>query len=162
MLNYHEEILINYLSSFINIKSFFESRIPIIQKTSSNKDLLDLKYEIFFIFENNFNYIFKVISDEIIFKFNDKVKTLKIFLEHVDELIGAITDFLYKHGLGLLSEQSIVKEFNEFKNVLNKIVEKHKNNLINFFGIKQNFSGNFLMPKFNRFNNLLNEIQDLI
>ena len=162
MLNYHEEILINYLSAFINIKSFFESRIPIIPKTSSNKDLLDLKYEIFFIFENNFNYIFKVISDEIIFKFNDKVKTLKIFLEHVDELIGAITDFLYKHGLGLLSEQSIVKEFNEFKNVLNKIVEKHKNNLINFFGIKQNFSGNFLMPKFNRFNNLLNEIQDLI
>ena len=162
ILDFHKEILINYLSTFINLKAFFESRIPIIPKTSSNKDLLDLKYEIFFIFENNFSYIYKVISDEIIFKFNDKVKTLKIFLEHIDDAIGIINDFLYKHGFILLSDQNLVKEYNEYKNILNKIVEKHKINLINFFGIKQNFNGNFLMPKLNCFNNLLNEIQDLI
>ena len=65
------------------------------EKTSSNKDLLDLKYELFFIFENNFSYIYKIISDEILFKFCDKVKTIKIYLEHVDELIGIINDFLY-------------------------------------------------------------------
>jgi hypothetical protein len=78
ILDFHKEILNNYMSSFINIKTFFESRIPIIEKTSSNKDLLDLKYEIFFIFENNFSYIYKIISDEILFKFCDKVKTIKI------------------------------------------------------------------------------------
>ena len=162
IFNFHKEILINYLSTFINIKNFFESRIPIIPKTSSNKDLLDLKYEIFFIFENNFNYLYKIISDEIIFKFGDKVKTIKNFLEHVDELVGLINDFLYKHGFVLLSDQNLVKEYNEFKNILNKVVEKHKINVINFFGIKQNFSGNFHMNNLNTFNNLLNEIQDLI
>ena len=162
IFNFHKEILINYLSTFINIKNFFESRIPIIPKTSSNKDLLDLKYEIFFIFENNFNYLYKIISDEIIFKFGDKVKTIKNFLEHVDELVGLINDFLYKHGFVLLSDQNLVKEYNEFKNILNKVVEKHKINVINFFGIKQNFSGNFHMNNLNTFNGLLNEIQDLI
>ena len=154
IFNFHKEILINYLSTFINIKNFFESRIPIIPKTSSNKDLLDLKYEIFFIFENNFNYLYKIISDEIIFKFGDKVKTIKNFLEHVDELVGLINDFLYKHGFVLLSDQNLVKEYNEFKNILNKVVEKHKINVINFFGIKQNFSGNFHMNNLNTFNNL--------
>ena len=124
--------------------------------------MLDLKYEIFFIFENNFNYLYKIISDEIIFKFGDKVKTIKNFLEHVDELVGLINDFLYKHGFVLLSDQNLVKEYNEFKNILNKVVEKHKINVINFFGIKQNFSGNFHMNNLNTFNNLLNEIQDLI
>ena len=162
ILSFHKEILINYMSSFIDIKAFFESRIPINEKTSSNKDLLDLKYEIFFIFENNFSYLFKIISDEIIFKFCDKVKTIKIYLEHIDDIIGIINDFLYKHGFILVSEQNLVKEFNEFKNILNKIVTKYSNNIIRFFGVKQNFDTNILMPKLNTFNNLLNEIQDLI
>ena len=150
------------MSSFINIKTFFESRIPINEKTSSNKDLLDLKYEIFFIFENNFSYIYKIISDEILFKFCDKVKTIKIYLEHIDEVVGIINEFLFTHGFILLSEQNLVKEYNEFKNLLNKIVTKHSNNLMSLFGIKQNFDSNFLMPKLNIFNNLLKEIQDLI
>ena len=162
ILSFHKEILINYMSSFIDIKAFFESRIPINEKTSSNKDLLDLKYEIFFIFENNFSYLFKIISDEIIFKFCDKVKTIKIYLEHIDDIIEIINDFLYKHGFILVSEQNLVKEFNEFKNILNKIVTKYSNNIIRFFGVKQNFDTNILMPKLNTFNNLLNEIQDLI
>ena len=76
--------------------------------------------------------------------------------------MGLINDFLYKHGFVLLSDQNLVKEYNEFKNILNKVVEKHKINVINFFGIKQNFSGNFHMNNLNTFNNLLNEIQDLI
>ena len=162
ILSFHKEILINYMSSFIDIKAFFESRIPMNEKTSSNKDLLDLKYEIFFMFENNFSYLFKIISDEIIFKFCDKVKTIKIYLEHIDDIIGIINNFLYKHGFILVSEQNLVKEFNEFKNILNKIVSKHSNNIIKFFGVKQNFDKNILMPKLNTFNNLLNEIQDLI
>ena len=162
ILTFHKEILINYISAFINVKTFFESRIPIIPKTSSNKDLLDLKYEIFFIFENNFSYIFKIISDEILFKFCDKVKAIKIFIEHIDEMIGIINDFLYTHGFMLLSDQNLVKEYNEFKIILNKIVEKQLNNLITFFGIKQNFDSYSLMPKLNNFNNLLKEIQELI
>ena len=161
-LTFHKEILINYISAFINVKTFFESRIPIIPKTSSNKDLLDLKYEIFFIFENNFSYIFKIISDEILFKYCDKVKAIKIFIEHIDEMIGIINDFLYTHGFILLSDQNLVKEYNEFKTILNKIVEKQLNNLITFFGIKQNFYKAMQMPKLNNFNNLLKEIQELI
>ena len=162
ILDFHKEILNNYMSSFINIKTFFESRIPIIEKTSSNKDLLDLKYEIFFIFENNFSYIYKIISDEILFKFCDKVKTIKIYLEHIDDVVGIINEFLYIHGFVLLSEQNLVKEYNEFKNILNKIVTKHTNNLLSLFGIKQNFDSYSLMPKLNNFNNLLKEIQELI
>ena len=162
ILDFHKEILNNYMSSFINIKTFFESRIPIIEKTSSNKDLLDLKYEIFFIFENNFSYIYKIISDEILFKFCDKVKTIKIYLEHIDDVVGIINEFLYTHGFVLLSEQNLVKEYNEFKNLLNKIVTKHTNNLLSLFGIKQNFDSYSLMPKLNNFNNLLKEIQELI
>ena len=162
ILDFHKEILNNYMSSFINIKTFFESRIPIIEKTSSNKDLLDLKYEIFFIFENNFSYIYKIISDEILFKFCDKVKTIKIYLEHIDDVVGIINEFLYTHGFVLLSEQNLVKEYNEFKNILNKIVMKHSNNLLSLFGIKQCFDSYSLMPKLNNFNNLLKAIQELI
>ena len=131
-------------------------------KTSSNKDLLDLKYEIFFIFENNFNYIYKVISDEILFKFCDKVKTIKIYLEHIDDMIGIVNNFLYKHGFMLLSEQNLVKEYNDFKSILNKIVVKYSNNLMTFFGIKKNMEINFMMPNLNCFNNLLKEMEELI
>ena len=162
ILDFHKEILLNYICSFINIKAFFDSHIPIIEKTSSNKDLLDLKYEIFFIFENNFSYIYKIITDEIIFKFCDKVKTFKIYIGHIDDIFGMINDFLYKHGFMILSEQNLVKEYNEFKSILNKIVLKHINNLLTFFGIKQNFEYNSMMPKLNSFNNLLKEIQELI
>ena len=161
-LDYHKNIIINYISSFINIKNFFDCQIPVNQKTSSNKDLLDLKYEIFFIFENNFNYLYKIISDEIIFKFCDKIKTIKIYLEHIDEMIGIINDFLYKHGFILLSDQNLIKEYNEFKNILNKIVIKYSNNLITFFGIKKTMDINFMMPNLNSFNNLLKEMEDLI
>ena len=162
ILDFHKEIIINYISSFINLKSFFDSRIPLIEKTSSNKDLLDLKYEIFFILENNFSYIYKIITDEIIFKFCDKVKTIKMYFGHIDEMVGIINEFLYAHGFTLLSEQSLVKEYNEFKNLLNKIVLKHINNLLTFCGIRQNFEYNSLLPKLNCFNNLLNENQELI
>ena len=132
------------------------------EKTSSNKDLLDLKYELFFIFENNFSYIYKIISDEILFKFCDKVKTIKIYLEHIDELIGIINEFLYSHGFMILSEQNLVKEYNEFKMILNKIVLKHSNNLLELFGIQQNFDVNLFMPKLKIFNDLLKDIQELI
>ena len=162
LLDFHKKILINYISSFINIKNFFECQIPMNPKTSSNKDLLDLKYEIFFIFENNFNYIYKVISDEILFKFCDKVKTIKIYLEHIDDMIGIVNNFLYKHGFMLLSEQNLVKEYNDFKSILNKIVVKYSNNLMTFFGIKKNMEINFMMPNLNCFNNLLKEMEELI
>ena len=162
ILNSHKEILNNYILSFINIKGFFEDRIPMNEKTSSNKDLLDLKYELFFIFENNFSYIYKIISDEILFKFCDKVKTIKIYLEHIDELIGIINEFLYSHGFMILSEQNLVKEYNEFKMILNKIVLKHSNNLLELFGIQQNFDVNLFMPKLKIFNDLLKDIQELI
>ena len=132
------------------------------EKTSSNKDLLDLKYELFFIFENNFSYIYKIISDEILFKFCDKVKTIKIYLEHIDELIGIINEFLYSHGFMILSEQNLVKEYNEFKMILNKIVLKHSNNLLELFGTQQNFDVNLFMPKLKIFNDLLKDIQELI
>ena len=162
ILSSHKEILNNYISSFINIKAFFESRIPINEKTSSNKDLLDLKYEIFFIFENNFSYIYKIISNEILFKFCDKVKTIKIYSEHIDKLVGIINEFFYSHGFLILSDQNLVKEYNEFKLILNKIVLKHSNNLLELFGIQQNFNINCLMPKLNKFNTLLKDIQELI
>ena len=139
-----------------------ESRIPINEKTSSNKDLLDLKYEIFFIFENNFSYIYKIISEEILFKFCDKVKTIKIYSEHIDKLVGIINEFFYSHGFLILSDQNLVKEYNEFKLILNKIVLKHSNNLLELFGIHQNFNINCLMPKLNNFNTLLKDIQELI
>ena len=124
--------------------------------------MLDLKYEIFFIFENNFSYIYKIISDEILFKFCDKVKTIKIYLEHIDELIGIINEFLYSHGFMILSEQNLVKEYNEFKMILNKIVLKHSNKLLELFGIQQNFDVNLFMPKLKIFNDLLKDIQELI
>ena len=159
ILSSHKEILNNYISSFINIKALFESCIPINERTSSNKDL---KYEIFFIFENNFSYIYKIISEEILFKFCDKVKTIKIYTEHIDELVGIINKFFYSHGFLILSDQNLVKEYNEFKLILNKIVLKHSNNLLELFGIQQNFNINCLMPKLNNFNTLLKDIQELI
>jgi hypothetical protein len=83
-------------------------------------------------------------------------------LEHIDDVVGIMNEFLYTHGYVLLSEQNLVKEYNEFKNILNKIVIKHTNNLLSLFGIKQNFDSYSLMPKLNNFNNLLKEIQELI
>ena len=162
LLNSHKEIIINYLSSFSNIRKFFECTIPINPKTSSNKDLLDLKYEIFFIFENNFSFIYKNINDEVLFKFADKVKTIRVFLGHIDELMKIINEFLYKHGFILVSEQSLINNYNEFKNILNKIVMKYSQNLLEFFGIDKNFDCNFIMPNLNNFNNLLKEMQELI
>ena len=148
--------------SFTNIRKFFESNIPINPKTSANKDLLDLKYEIFFIFENNFSFIFKNIIDETLFKFSDKVKTIKIFLGHVDELMGILNDFLYKHGIVLLNDPNLINEYNDFKNILNKIVMKYAQNLIEYFGIDKSFDYNFMIPNLINFNNLLKEIQELI
>ena len=162
LLNTHKQIIINYISSFTNLKKFFEYNIPMNSKTSSNKDLLDLKYEIFFIFENNFSYIFKNIIDEVLFKFTDKIKMVKIFMAHVDEIIEIINDFLVKHGFMLLSEQSLINQYNEFKDILNKIITKHSLNIIGFFGIEKNFDYKFMLPKLNEFNNILNEIQELI
>ena len=150
------------MSSFTNIKRFFDSNIPINPKTSSNKDLLDLKYEIFFIFENNFSYIFKNIMDEVLFKFTDKVKVIRIFFGHIDELLGIINDFFYKHGFILLNGQNLINHYNEFKNILNKIIMKHSQNIIQFFGIDKNFDTNFMLPNLNNFNNLLKEIKELI
>ena len=162
LLNSHKEIIINYMLTFTNIRKFFESYIPINQKTSGNKDLLDLKYEIFFIFENNFNFIFKNIIDEVLFKFSDKVKTIKIFLGHVDELMGILNEFLNKHGITLLNDQNVINAYNEFKNILNKIIMKYSQNLIGFFGIDKNFDFNFMIPNLIIFNNFLKEIQELI
>ena len=162
LLNSHKEIITNYMLSFINIRKFFESNIPINPKTSANKDLLDLKYEIFFIFENNFSFIFKNIIDETLFKFSDKVKTIKIFLGHVDELMGILNDFLYKHGIVLLNDPNLINSYNDFKNILNKIVMKYAQNLIEYFGIDKSFDYNFMIPNLINFNNLLKEIQELI
>ena len=162
LLNSHKEIITNYMSSFTNIKRFFDSNIPINPKTSSNKDLLDLKYEIFFIFENNFSYILKNIMDEVLFKFTDKVKVIRIFFGHIDELLGIINDFFYKHGFILLNGQNLINHYNEFKNILNKIIMKYSQNIIQFFGIDKNFDTNFMLPNLNNFNNLLKEIKELI
>ena len=162
LLTSHKEIINNYMLSFNNIRKFFDSKIPLNQKTSSNKDLLDLKYEIFFIFENNFSFIFKNIIDESLFKFSDKIKTIKIFLGHIDELIAIINDYLYKHGFVLLTDQNLVSEYNQFKSILNKIIMKYSLKLIDFFGIDKSFNYNFLMPNLNNFNNLLKEIQELV
>jgi hypothetical protein len=162
LLNTHKRIIINYISSFTNLRKFFEYNIPMNSKTSSNKDLLDLKYEIFFIFENNFNYIYKNIIDEVLFKFADKIKTVKIFLGHIDEIIEILNEFLVKHGFMLLSEQNLISQFNEFKDILNKIVMKYSMNIIGFFGIEKNFDYKFMLPKLNEFNNLLKEIKELI
>ena len=162
LLNTHKRIIINYISSFTNLRKFFFFNIPMNSKTSSNKDLLDLKYEIFFIFENNFNFIYKNIIDEVLFKFADKIKTIKIFLGHIDEIIEILNEFLVKHGFMLLSEQNLISQFNEFKDILNKIVMKYSMNIIGFFGIENNFDYKFMLPKLNEFNNLLKEIQELI
>ena len=162
LLNSHKDIINNYMMSFSNIRKFFECKIPIIPKTSSNKDLLDLKYEMFFIFENNFSFIFKNIIDEILFKFNDKVKTIKIFLGHINELMGVINEFLYKHGFILLNDQNLISEYNEFKNILNKIVKKYSINLLEYFGIDKDLDIYFMLPNLINFNNLLKEIQEII
>ena len=150
------------MSQFNNIKKFFEATIPIIPKTSSNKDLLDLKYEIFFIFENNFSYIYKNIVSETLFKFSDKIKTIKIFMGHINEIMGIITEFLNRHGFIILNNQNLVDEYNWFKNILNKIIIKYTQNLISFFGIDKNFDLNFMLPNLDNFNNLLKEIDELI
>jgi hypothetical protein len=162
LFNSHKEIINNYMLTFTNVRKFFECYIPINQKTSGNKDLLDLKYEIFFIFENNFSFILKNIFDEVLFKFSDKVKTIKIFLGHIDELMGILNEFLYKHGISLLNDPNMINAYNEFKNILNKIVMKYSQNLFEFFGIEKNFDFNFLIPNLINFNNLLKEIQELI
>ena len=162
LFNSHKEIINNYMMSFSNIRKFFESKIPIIPKTSSNKDLLDLKYEIFFIFENNFSFIFKNIIDEVSFKFSDKIKTIKIFLGHINELMGKINEFLYNHGIILLNDQNLINEYNEFKNILNKIIKKYSLNLLEYFGIDRDFDIYFMLPNLNNFNNLLKEIQEII
>ena len=62
----------------------------------------------------------------------------------------------------ILSEQNLVKEYNEFKMILNKIVLKHSNKLLELFGIQQNFDVNLFMPKLKIFNDLLKDIQELI
>jgi len=162
ILKNHKEIIINYISSFNNIKKFFEYNIPMNLKTSSNKDLLDLKYEILFIFENNLSYILKNILDEKIFKYNDKIKTIKIFLEHINELIEIINNFLIKHGFIILNEQNIINQYNEFKKILNKIIMKYCNNLFIFFGIDKSFDYNYMLQNLNYFNNILKEIQEMI
>ena len=77
-------------------------------------------------------------------------------------MIGIVNNFLYKHGFMLLSEQNLVKEYNDFKSILNKIVVKYSNNLMTFFGIKKNMEINFMMPNLNCFNNLLKEMEELI
>ena len=162
LLNSQKEIIINYMLQFNNIKKFFECNIPINQKTSSNKDLLDLKYEIFFIFENNFNFIYKNITDEILFKFTDKIKTIKLILGHINELMDIINQFLIKHGFYIINDQNLVDEYNKFKVILNKIINKHIENIIIFFGIDKNFDYNFMLNNLNDFNNLLKDIDELI
>ena len=162
LLNSQKEIIINYMLQFNNIKKFFECYIPINQKTSSNKDLLDLKYEIFFIFENNFNFIYKNITDEILFKFTDKIKTIKLILGHINELMDIINQFLIKHGFYIINDQNLVDEYNKFKVILNKIINRHIENIIIFFGIDKNFDYNFMLNNLNDFNNLLKDINELI
>ena len=46
--------------------------------------------------------------------------------------------------------------------ILNKIVLKHSNHLLELFGIQQNFDVNLFMPKLKIFNDLLKDIQELI
>ena len=73
-----------------------------------------------------------------------------------------INEFLYKHEFILVSEQSLINNYNEFKNILNKIDMNYSQNLLEFFGIDKNFDCNFIMPNLNNFNNLLKEIKELI
>jgi len=162
LLNSQKEIIINYMLQFNYIKKFFECYIPINPKTSSNKDLLDLKYEIFFIFENNFNFIYKNITDEILFKFTDKIKTIKLILGHINDLMEIINQFLIKHGFYIINDQTLVDEYNKFKIILNKIINNYIEKIITFFGIDKNFDYSFMLNNLNDFNNLLKDIDELI
>ena len=76
--------------------------------------------------------------------------------------MGILNEFLYKHGFIIVSEQSLINDYNNFKTILNKIVMKYSQNLLLFFGINKNFDCNFMMPNLNNFNNLLKEMQELI
>ena len=162
LIQINENIINNYISSNNNIKKFFECVIPVNVKTSSNKDLMDLKYEIFVIFYNNLSFLEKNILDEKNFIFTDKVRIIKIFMGHCNNLIGLLIDFLNEHGISIINDQNLVKEYNEFKNILNKIMKKFCGELIECFGIDNKFDYLFMLNNLNKFNNLLQDIQELI
>ena len=73
-----------------------------------------------------------------------------------------INQFLIKHGFYIINDQNLVDEYNKFKVILNKIINKHIENIIIFFGIDKNFDYNFMLNNLNDFNNLLKDINELI
>ena len=83
-------------------------------------------------------------------------------MSHCNNLIGILVNFFNEHGISIINDQNLVKEYNEFKNILNKIIRKFCGELIEYFGIDYKFDYLFMVNNLNKFNNLFQDIQELI
>ena len=127
----------NYISSFSDVKKFFNSLIPQnMVNNNNNNNPLQLKYEICLVIYNNLIYINNFIVDENFIRYKDKMTVIETIIKHCNNLLKILNSFFSSHLLIFNLTPDLVNLYDEFKEIiLDKIIMIILKDLFSFFQI---------------------------
>ena len=125
----------NYVSSFSDVKKFFNSLIP-QNMVNNNNNPLQLKYEICLVIYNNLVYINNFIVDENFIRYKDKMTVIETIIKHCNNILKILNSFFNSHLLIFNLTPDIINLYDEFKEIiLDKILMTIIKDLFSFFQI---------------------------
>ena len=131
----NETYINNYISSFSDVKKFFNSLIP-QNMVNNNNNPLELKYEICLVIYNNLVYINNFIVDENFIRYKDKMTVIETIIKHCNNILKILNSFFNSHLLIFNLTSELINLYEEFKEIiLDKILMTIIKDLFSFFQI---------------------------